>query len=70
MNELERLYQEVNRIDINPRQAMGQRMSTWQPSLDIYQTDTEISGHHRNPGINPKDIDITVGKNMLSVKES
>jgi len=69
MNELERLHQEVNRIfDINPARRWGQRMSTWQPSLDIYQTDTEIVATIEIPGINPKDIDITVGKNMLSVK--
>lgn len=69
MNELERLRQEVNRIfDLNPVRQWGQRMSTWQPTLDIYQTDTDIVAAVEIPGINPKDIDIRVSKNMLSVK--
>ena len=69
LNELERLRQEMNRIfDINPSRQWGHRVSTWQPTLDIYQTDTEIVTAVEIPGINPKDIDITVSKNMLSLK--
>ncbi|NLJ33249.1 MAG: Hsp20/alpha crystallin family protein [Firmicutes bacterium] len=69
VNELERLRHEVNRIfDTNPVRQWRQGLSTYQPSLDIYQTDGEIVAAVEIPGINPKDIDITVSKDMLAIK--
>lgn len=69
VNELERLRHEVNRIFYtNPVRQWRQGLSTYQPSLDIYQTDGEIVAAVEIPGINPKDIDITVSKDMLAIK--
>ncbi|HHW91519.1 MAG TPA: Hsp20/alpha crystallin family protein [Firmicutes bacterium] len=68
MNELERLRQDMSRFfDWGPSWNRGQ-VSSWQPSLDIYQTDTEVVATVEIPGVNPEDVDVTVTKNMLSVK--
>ncbi|MGB4376028.1 MAG: Hsp20/alpha crystallin family protein [bacterium] len=68
MQELDRLRQEMNRLfDWSPAWSRGM-VSTWQPSLDIYQTDTEVVAMVEIPGVNPEDVDVTVTKNMLSVK--
>lgn len=68
MNELERLRQDMSRFfDWGPAWNRGQ-VSSWQPSLDIYQTDTEVVATVEIPGVNPEDVDVTVTKNMLSVK--
>jgi len=68
MQELERLRQDLSRFfDWGPAWSRGQ-ISTWQPNLDIYQTETEVVAMVEIPGVNPEDVDVTVTKNMLSVK--
>ena len=50
MQELDRLRQEMNRLfDWSPAWSRGM-VSTWQPSLDIYQTDTEVVAMVEIPG--------------------
>jgi len=37
------------------------------PTLDVYETDKEIKVDVELPGMNEKDIDITVGNNVLTI---
>jgi HSP20 family protein len=42
-------------------------MTCWAPSLDVSETDTEVTVRAEVPGIDPKDLQITVAGNMLTI---
>jgi HSP20 family protein len=42
--------------------------TTWSPSVDIYETETEIVVKAELPGIERKDISLNLEKNVLTVK--
>jgi HSP20 family protein len=42
-------------------------MTAWAPSLDVSETDTEITVRAEVPGIDPKDLEITVSGQMLTL---
>jgi len=39
----------------------------WVPSLDVSETDTEVSVRAEVPGVDPKDLDISVSGQMLTI---
>jgi HSP20 family protein len=42
-------------------------LSAWSPALDIRETENEVTVKAEVPGIDPKDLDITVAGNMLTI---
>jgi Molecular chaperone (small heat shock protein) len=42
--------------------------TTWSPSVDIYETDTEIVVKAELPGIERKDISLNLEKNVLTLR--
>ena len=42
-------------------------MTAWTPSLDVSETDTEITVRAEVPGIDPKELEITVSGQMLTL---
>lgn len=42
----------------------------WMPALDVFETESEIVAKVDLPGIDPKDVEVTVEDGMLTVKGS
>lgn len=42
--------------------------SNWKPVVDIYEDNEKISIEAELPGIDPKDVDITIEKDLLTIK--
>ena len=42
--------------------------SAWSPAADIYETDNDLVVHADVPGIDPKQIDIRVENNVLTIR--
>lgn len=68
--ELERIRHEMNRLfDLGQAGLWGRAPgAAWHPSMDIYQTDKEVVATVEIPGVNPRDVDVTVTRNLLSIK--
>lgn len=58
-----RLHNELNRFLDAPAQA-----ATWRPSMDITELEGQFVLKADLPGIDPGDIDITVDRNILTIK--
>jgi len=68
-SDLERLRREMSGFfNTFPVIPWGWNPGTWQPSLDIYETGTEVVATVEVPGIDPENIDVTVRKDHLSIK--
>ena len=69
MNQLQR---EVNRLfdmgRLNDGEAGGTPASDWAPAVDIMEEADRFVLHADLPGVNPKDIDITMENGVLSLK--
>jgi HSP20 family protein len=42
--------------------------SDWLPSVDVTESEADISVQAELPGLNPKDIDVNVSGNLLTIK--
>src|SRR5262245_34289070 len=42
--------------------------TTWNPSVDVFETDNEVVFKAELPGMNPKDIDVKLENNILTLK--
>lgn len=40
---------------------------TWMPSLDVTESDDEVTVRAEVPGVDPKDLDVTVSGNVLTI---
>src|SRR5438270_6291170 len=64
---------EMNRLFDNffrdPFATMGEsgHMMSWSPSLDVAETDNEVTVRAEIPGADPKDLDISVEGNRLII---
>lgn len=45
-----------------------ERTSDWLPSLDINETETEITVRAEVPGVEPKDVEVTLSQNVLTIR--
>lgn len=61
--EVERLFDEFG-----PGVATPQMREQWVPSLDIAETDTAIELSVELPGLEEKDIDVSVADDILTIK--
>ena len=50
------------------RRPRGAAVTAWQPAVELYETDTEVVVRAELPGVDPKDVDITVTEDTLTIK--
>ena len=70
--EMERMRREMDRLwdsffEERPRLRM-EEAGEWMPSLDLSETDNDIIVKADLPGIDPKDIDISLANDVLTIK--
>lgn len=64
------LQEQFNRLFESTFPARGDEsaLTTWAPSVDIYETENELVIKADLPDLNEKDIDIRVENNMLTIR--
>jgi len=64
------LQEQVNRLfsDVLERQPQESSLSTWAPAVDIYETEHELVVKADLPDVDPKDLDIRVENNILTIR--
>ena len=67
---LNSLQDQVNRVfhDAFDRTGEDASLSAWAPSVDIYETEHELVVKADLPEIDPKDLDIRVENNILTIR--
>ena len=69
--EFEKMRREMDRLwdsffEGQPTRRVGE--GEWAPSLDISETKSDLVVKAEIPGIDPKDIDISLNENVLTIK--
>lgn len=64
------LQEQVNRLfsDVFERSSQESNLSTWAPAVDIAETEHELVVKADLPGVDPKDLDIRVENNVLTIR--
>jgi len=64
------LQDQINRLfsDVFDRPADESNLTSWAPAVDIFETEHELVVKADLPDINPKDLDIRVENNILSIR--
>ena len=64
------LQEQVNRLFGNVLEHSGEEsnLTTWAPAVDIYETEHELVVKADLPEIDPKDLDIRVENNILTIR--
>src|SRR5438552_15883907 len=64
------LQEQVNRLfnDAFERQGEESSLTAWAPAVDIYETEHELVVKADLPEIDPKDLDIRVENNILTIR--
>jgi len=70
--ELERMRREMDRLwdsffEERPRRK-AEEIGEWFPSLDVSETKNDLVVKAELPGMDPKDIDISLGEGVLTIK--
>lgn len=70
LNSISGLQRQINRLfDAVPGTTDAERRSAdWQPSVDIEETGDSFMVHMDVPGVAPTDIDVTVERNLLTIR--
>ncbi len=50
------------------RRPRGQVLMTWQPAVEVFETDNDVVVRAELPGIDPKHVDIAVTNDTLTIK--
>ncbi len=50
------------------RRPRGQALTAWQPAVEVFETDSDVVIRAELPGIDPKNVDITVTNDTLTLK--
>ena len=71
--ELERMRNEVDRLwdtffEGRPRTRKAREDGEWLPSLDVSETKSDLVVEAEIPGMDPKDIDISLSDGTLTIK--
>jgi HSP20 family protein len=63
------LQEQINRLfnDVFERPGEESNLTSWAPAVDIFETEHELVVKADLPDIDPKDLDIRVGNNILSI---
>jgi HSP20 family protein len=64
------LQDQLNRLfkDVFERTADDSNLTTWAPPVDIFENERELVVKADLPDINPKDLDIRVENNILTIR--
>ena len=64
------LQEHVNRLfsDVFEQSPKESNLSTWAPAVDIAETEQELLVKADLPGVDPKDLDIRVENNVLTIR--
>jgi HSP20 family protein len=64
------LQDQVNRLfnDVFERSGQESSLTTWAPAVDIYETEHELVVKADLPEVDPKDLDIRVENNILTIR--
>jgi HSP20 family protein len=64
------LQEQVNRLfgDVCERSSQESNLSTWAPAVDIAETEHELVVKADLPGVDPKELDIRVENNVLTIR--
>ena len=64
------LQEQVNRLfnDVFERQGEESSLTAWAPAVDIYETEHELVVKADLPEVDPKDLDIRVENNILTIR--
>lgn len=64
------LQEQVNRLfnDVFERNHQDSSLSAWAPAVDIYETEHELVVKADLPDVDPKDLDIRVENNVLTIR--
>lgn len=64
------LQDQINRLfgDVLDRSSQESNLTTWAPPVDIYENEHELIVKAELPGIDPKDLDIRVENNILTIR--
>jgi len=64
------LQDHVNRLfsEVFERKAEESSLTAWAPSVDIYETEQELVVKADLPEVDPKDLDIRVENNILTIR--
>ena len=64
------LEDQVNRLfsDVFERKGEESSLTAWAPSVDIYETEHELVVKADLPEVDPKDLDIRVENNILTIR--
>jgi len=64
------LHDQFNRLfnDVFERKGEETSLSAWAPAVDIYETEHELVVKADLPDVDPKDLDIRVENNLLTIR--
>ena len=64
------LQEQINRVfdEVVGRTTDESALSTWAPAVDIYETEHELVVKADLPDVDPKDLDIRVENNLLTIR--
>jgi len=64
------LQDQINRLfnDVFERQGEESNLTTWAPAVDIFETEHELVVKADLPEIDPKELDIRVENNILTIR--
>ena len=64
------LQDQINRVfnDVFERQGEGSNLTSWAPAVDIFETEHELVVKADLPEIDPKELDIRVENNILTIR--
>jgi HSP20 family protein len=64
------LQEQINRLfnDAFERSGEASNLTSWAPAVDINETEHELVVKADLPGVDPKDLDIRVENNVLSIR--
>jgi HSP20 family protein len=64
------LQQQLNRLfgNVLERSAEESNLTSWAPAVDIYETEHELVVKADLPEVDPKDLDIRVENNILTIR--
>ncbi|MBI4718612.1 MAG: Hsp20/alpha crystallin family protein [Planctomycetes bacterium] len=66
-SEVDRLFDLFFRDPFGTRPGGWGSPGDWVPSLDVTETDTEVTVRAEVPGVDPKDLDISVSGQVLTI---
>jgi HSP20 family protein len=65
--EMDRLFESFFREPFGALQSAWRERAGWMPAIDVSETESEVTIRAELPGIDPKDLDVSVVGNQLTL---